>query len=236
MLTVDFEQFPLAAGDRLLDLGCGVGRHAITAYMLENVASVGIDLCWDDLQTAKQRFEAEFEDQNSLHKQLILSAADGQALPFADRSFDKVICSEVLEHIPDYRKVLQEIYRVLKPQGRLAVSVPRFGPEWICWRLSRQYHNEKGGHIRIFRAAKLRLEIEKQGFLFLKRHWAHALHVPYWWLQCIFWSKREQSKLIKAYHRLLVWDLLKKPRLTQTMDRLLNPLMGKSVVMYFTKE
>lgn len=236
MLTVDFDNFPLNEGDKLLDLGCGVGRHVITAYTLKNISSVGIDLNLDDLNTAKERFTEEFEEKENTNKQFILSAANGLSLPFANHCFDKVICSEVLEHIPDYRKVIQEIKRVIKPKGTLAVSVPRFLPEWICWKLSKEYHNEEGGHIRIFNAAKLRSEIEKQGFVFYKKHWAHALHVPYWWLQCLLWSKKESSNLIKAYHRFLVWDLLKKPILTQTMDRLLNPLIGKSVVMYFKKD
>lgn len=235
MLTVDFKRFDMRDGDRILDLGCGVGRHVITTYMLGNVESVGVDICLKDLCTAAERFEKEFQDRNNHEKRLALSAADAQALPFSDGCFDKIICSEVLEHIPDYRKVLGEINRVLKPGGVLVASVPRFFPEWICWKLSDEYHNEKGGHIRIFDANALRREIEKHGFVFQQRHWAHALHVPYWWLQCLFWRNREQSKIIKAYHRFLVWDLMKKPWITQTLDRLMNPLIGKSVVMYFIK-
>ncbi len=236
MLTIDFDRFGLSEGDRVLDLGCGVGRHVITAYTLKNVQSVGVDLRHDDLKEAADRFHKEFEESGNCEKSLGLAAANGLSLPFSDHCFDRVICSEVLEHIPDYRSVLVEIDRVLIPGGMLAVSVPRFLPEWICWKLSEEYHKEEGGHIRIFNAAQLRSNIERQGFRFLEKHWAHSLHVPYWWLQCLFWSKRETSRLIKLYHRFLVWDLLKKPRLTQTMDRLLNPLIGKSVVMYFRKE
>ncbi len=236
MLTIDFNRIGLQDGDRILDLGCGVGRHVITAYALKNVQSVGVDLKLDDLKTARERFKAEFEDKTNLDKNLGLSAANGLSLPFVDQTFDKIICSEVLEHIPDYKAVLDEINRVLKTGGTLAASVPRKFPEWICWKLSKDYHNEEGGHIRIFDATRLRRDIEKKGFTFYKRHWAHALHVPYWWLQCLLWSQKDKSLLIKAYHNFLVWDLIKKPWLTQTMDRLLNPLMGKSVVMYFKKD
>ena len=236
MLTIDFDKIDLRDNDHILDLGCGVGRHVITAYTLKNVHSIGIDLKLDDLKTANDRFKAEFEEKHNPGKSFGLSVANGLSLPFADNSFDKIICSEVLEHVPDYKAVLTEIYRVLKPSGILAASVPRSFPEWICWKLSKEYHNEEGGHIRIFNASRLRKEIERKGFTFFKRHWAHALHVPYWWLQCLFWSNKEKSAIIKAYHNFLVWDLIKKPWLTQTMDRLLNPFIGKSVVMYFKKD
>ena len=157
----------------------------------------------------------------------------GHTLPFPDNTFDQVICSEVLEHIPDYPSFLQEIQRVLKPGGLFAVSVPRYFPEWVCWQLSDAYHEVEGGHVRIFRANDLKQRIQSMNMKFLARHWAHSLHVPYWWLKCLFWDNAEEHFLVKQYHRLLVWDLMQQPWLTQTLDRLLNPILGKSVVMYF---
>jgi hypothetical protein len=68
-----------------------------------------------------------------------------------------------------------------------------------------------------------------------KFHWAHGLHSPYWWLQCLFWNTRENSKLIKIYHQFLVWDLMKKPLFTKILEFILQPLIGKSLVMYFRK-
>ena len=234
--TVNFDTLRLRDEDRILDLGCGEGRHAITAYMLKNVESVGIDLSLDDLQTTKQRF-GEFADPDNTNKSLVISVANGYQLPFADHSFDKVICSEVLEHIPDYKAVLAEIERVLKPGGVFAVSVPRFFPEWVCWQFSDAYHEVEGGHIRIFRASKLRQDVEKFGFVHYNRHHAHSLHVPYWWLKCIFWREEGEDEAypVKRYHDFLVWDLMKQPKLTFWLDKLLNPILGKSVVMYFVK-
>jgi SAM-dependent methyltransferase len=141
----------------------------------------------------------------------------------------------VLEHIGPYRAVLAEIRRVLKPGGALVASVPRYWPEWICWALSDAYHANEGGHVRIFRAAELERDIEALGFRRYRRHWAHALHSPFWWLKCLLWERRDESRLIALYHRLLVWDLMERPRLTRWLEALLNPVMGKSVVMYFEK-
>lgn len=236
METINFDILRLADGDRILDLGCGEGRHCITAYLTKAVESVGVDLSLDDLRTTAERF-ADFEDAADSSRSLALTAVDGRFLPFPSASFDKVICSEVLEHIHDYTAVLAEISRILKPGGILAVSVPRFFPEWVCWQLSDAYHEMEGGHIRIFNASHLREDIESIGFVHYRRHWAHALHVPYWWLKCLFWKQEgeEDAAVVRAWHRLLVWDLMKQPRLTRGLERLMNPVMGKSVVMYFVK-
>ncbi len=233
MLTINFRDFPLSKGDLVLDLGCGEGRHAINCYLQADVIALGVDLSHRDLRTAQERY-LPFQQTNS-ERHFYLQQADATRLPFADASIDKIICSEVLEHIHDYQSVLKEIERVLKPGGLLAVTVPRAWPEKICWWLSAAYHQVEGGHIRIFNGKQLRREIEQQTFAYQKRHWAHALHSPFWWMKCLWWQSQERNPLIKLYHRLLVWDLMQKPWLTQSLEKLLNPIMGKSLVMYFQK-
>ena len=163
------------------------------------------------------------------------AAATALRLPFTDGSFDKIICSEVLEHIPDYRAALGEIARVLKPGGLFCASVPRRWPERLCWAFSKEYRNTPGGHIRIFNSAQLSREIEALGLARYRRHGAHALHAPFWWLKCLFWQSQDTNPLIRLYHKFLVWDLLRRPRLTRYLERALNPVLGKSVVLYFRK-
>ena len=236
MLTVDFNTIGLEAGDVILDLGCGEGRHTINAYLDKPVHAIGVDLCHNDLKTAHERSHA-FTDTDDNSRKLSLSVANALELPFADNTFDKVICSEVLEHIPDYVGALKEINRVLKPGGIFAASVPRFGPEIICWALSDEYHAMEGGHIRIFNAKHLRDDITNTGMVHFKKHYAHSLHVPYWWLKCLFWREQgqPQAKPVELYHQFLIWDLMKQPAVTRFLDWILNPILGKSVVMYFVK-
>ncbi len=234
--TINFQSLGLDNKDRILDLGCGEGRHALSAYTTNNVNIVAVDLSLADIKTAKKRF-LEFFEAGNREKNLSFSLANAKSLPFESNSFEKVICSEVLEHIHDYESVLKEIYRVLKSGGVAGISVPRFFPEWVCWKLSSAYHEAEGGHVRIFKQRDLRKKIENAGLVFENLHYAHALHVPYWWLKCLFWREPDQSEalIVKLYHRFLVWDLMKNPPITEISEKLLNPLIGKSVVMYFRK-
>ena len=230
--TIDFDRLNIRSGDRLLDLGCGEGRHSISAHLQSDADIIGLDPGQLGLRTAKGRL-GDFPFAADKAGTCSFIQGTGHMLPFADNTFDQVICSEVLEHIPDYLSFLQEIKRVLKPGGLFAVSVPRYLPEWVCWQLSDAYHEVEGGHVRIFKADALKQCIQYMGMKFLSRHWAHSLHVPYWWLKCLFWDNADENFLVKQYHRFLVWDLMQRPWLTQTLDRLMNPLLGKSVVMYF---
>ena len=196
--TIKLEHLKLNDNDKLLDLGCGEGRHALSAYISKELKVYAVDLSIKDLGTTKNRFNEFFETDNE-KKTLSLAAADAKNLPFQDNTFDSVICSEVLEHVHDYKSVLLEISRVLKDGGIAGISVPRFFPEWICWKLSDAYHEVKGGHIRIFRKPKLLADIEKTGLNFKKLHYAHALHVPYWWLKCLFWREPgEKEAMFRA--------------------------------------
>jgi 2-polyprenyl-3-methyl-5-hydroxy-6-metoxy-1,4-benzoquinol methylase len=235
VITINFKILDLQPGCRILDIGCGSGRHTAAAHGLEMAFVVGADPSIKDLKQAKERLEFHqqlgVQGQGSWH----LAAADVTALPFKDRRFDLVICSEVLEHIANHRQAIREVVRVLRPGGHLAVSIPRRWPEAICWALSAAYRRTQGGHLRIYATNSLILLIRQHGLNHWHTHFAHGLHSPYWWLKCLLGIHRDQLWPVKLFHRFLVWDMLAKPRLTRLLDRWLNPLCGKSVVLYFRK-
>lgn len=236
MITVDFDRLDLPPGSRILDIGCGSGRHVAAAYALDRVRVVGADPCFGDLKKARERLRIHDYLGEHGHGCWSLSAADITHLPFDDATFDLVVCSEVLEHIPDHHRAMAEIVRVLKPGRPLVVSVPRRWPEAICWWLSRQYRNDPGGHLRIYNARRLVRRIESQGVIHRRTHFAHSLHSPFWWLKCLSGLHRQpQPWAVRRYHQFLVWDLMEHPPFTRTIERWLNPVLGKSVVLYFHK-
>jgi SAM-dependent methyltransferase len=160
---------------------------------------------------------------------------DALSLPYADGTFDCVIASEILEHVPQDDRAISELVRVLKPGGRLAITVPRWLPERICWLLSDEYHANEGGHIRIYKADELRDKVTRHGLTLTHTHHAHALHSPFWWLKCAVGTSKNDHPAVAAYHKLLVWDMMSAPWLTRRGEDLLNPLIGKSVALYFEK-
>ena len=66
-------------------------------------------------------------------------------------------------------------------------------------------------------------------------HHAHGLHSPYWWLRCMVGPHNDSNPAVEAYHKMLVWDIVKGPFVTRAADRVLSPLIGKSLVLYLTK-
>jgi|TARA_B110000914_G_scaffold65093_1_gene56826 SAM-dependent methyltransferase len=234
MQTIRFNKLEISEGSSVLDMGCGEGRHTIGLFVEKQINAFGFDLSLDDLNIARSRLD-DFSTQNSSNSVCVFGVSDINNMPFQDGSYDSVICSEVLEHVPAPEESIKELIRVLKPGGVLALSVPRFLPEWICWQLSEGYQQMPGGHVRIFKHKTLKQLATNEGMSYQGFHWAHGLHSPYWWLQCLFWNNRDSSYLIKLYHKFLVWDLMKKPIFTRILEFILQPLIGKSLVMYFKK-
>ncbi|MDA8380808.1 MAG: class I SAM-dependent methyltransferase [Actinomycetota bacterium] len=236
MLTVDYDRIGLHGGERVLDLGCGAGRHAF-ASLRHGAQVVALDTSFDELAGVRAMFGVMSEAGEVPASSGASGAvqADAGSLPFPDGAFDCIIASEVLEHVPDDRRAMTELARVLKPGGVLAVTVPRFGPELVNWALSDAYHNVPGGHVRIYRRSTLLRRISGTGLRQRGAHHAHALHSPYWWLRCLVGPQRDSHPLVAAYHKLLVWDIVSAPWPTRTAERLLNPLIGKSYVAYFEK-
>ncbi len=230
------DRLGLDSGYKVLDVGCGSGRHmAAMSDIVEDVMVVGSDLCFKDLRLARTRMK--FHDQyikcRMQHWELVCS--DMMALPFADNSFDLIVCSEVLEHLYDDRQGIKEMVRVLKPNKNFVISVPRYLPEKIFWTLSNNYIKGNDSHVRIYRKNELISLLEYYGLICYNTHCSHSLHTPFWLLKCLFGTKAIDSLPVKLYHDFLVWDIMKKPYITRLLDRLLNPILGKSLVLYTTK-
>jgi SAM-dependent methyltransferase len=218
----------------VLDLGCGAGRHAYGA-LRRGADVIALDWSAEEVVVVRDTMAAmDVAGEVPPNARSTAVRGDLTALPFPDARFDRVIAAEVLEHIPADSAAMAEIARVLRPGGLVAVTVPRWFPERICWALSDDYHSNPGGHIRIYTRTDLATKLERVGLRQYGAHHAHGLHSPYWWLKCAVGVDREHA-LPKLYHRLLVWDITARPLATRVAERALNPLIGKSLVLYLRK-
>jgi SAM-dependent methyltransferase len=237
VLTVRYDRLGLSRGERLLDLGAGGGRHAFEA-MRRGAVVTALDHSSADVKDIRAMMAALAAEDP-----LVAAAgcegttlvADALALPFPDFCFDRIIAAEVLEHIPDDRRAMVELARVLRPGGTIAVTVPRWWPELVTWAISDDYHLTPGGHVRIYRRRVLGERLAATGLVPYFSHHAHALHSPYWWLRAAVGVSDDHHPLVRAYHRMLVWDITAHTPWTRVPEAVLNPLVGKSLVVYLRK-
>jgi SAM-dependent methyltransferase len=237
MLTVRYEKLGLRTGDVLLDAGAGFGRHAYEAAR-RGARVVALDFAADEVERTRTTLQA-MVSAHEIDAASVIGVLRGDAtkLPFDDNTFDRVITSEVLEHIQDDVSAIGELARVLKPGGTLAATVPTWFPEKINWMLSDEYHAPKaiGGHVRIYSATELKAKFVAAGLDLAGSHRAHALHSPYWWLKCAVGVRNDDHRAVAAYRKFLEWDIVKQPRSTRLAEKALSPVLGKSFVLYGTK-
>lgn len=237
MLTFRYDWLGVEPGDLLLDLGCGAGRHAFES-LRRGCRVVAFDYSRAELKDVGGMFvalEGELDDPWGR-----CVNGDATRLPFADDTFDRIIAAEVLEHIPADEAAMAELCRVLKPGGTIAITVPAWLPERVCWAITDEFHAPfvEGGHVRIYSEPRLRAKLRAAGLRPGAAHHAHALHSPYWWLKCAVGPTNDDHPLVRAYHQVLVWDITQQQpmgTITRLAERVLNPVLGKSIIVYAKK-
>lgn len=237
MLTVDFKLLPVKGGERILDVGCGTGRHSWYVCSIDHCSVYSMDIDLESLLRAKYvLYLMDCEKQSKGDWNIIM--ANGMRMPFRDATFDKIICSEMMEHVIDDEQGVRELYRVLKDGGEMAVSVPTWLTEKIYWGISEKYHTNPGGHIRIYRKKQLVDLLERYNFkVYAIRH-KHAFHSIYWLLRCLVGVRREKAILPRLYHKFLVWETDNKTRryrYFRWLESLFDPFFPKSLVVYVKK-
>jgi SAM-dependent methyltransferase len=109
---------PVHEGESVLDIGCGCGVDTLIAAIMVGPKgkAVGIDLVPEMLVRARENLR-----KMSLNN-VTFQETSSEDLPFPDESFDVVLSNGVFNLIPDKARVLAEVFRVLKPRGRLMVA------------------------------------------------------------------------------------------------------------------
>jgi len=231
MLTVNFRQIPLDRGDLVLDAGCGEGRHTFECFRHE-CAVLGMDLSHQSLLKARYVL-GQMEKRKEAKGRVLLIRGDALRFPFADETFDKIICAEVIEHVDDDREGVAELARILNAGGKIAITVPTRLTEHVYDLLSREYFRTPGGHVRKVIPHVLARNMEESGLRVYGVGFAHAFHFPYWMLRCIFGLHRENALIPTIYKKILYYCLFSKP--LRLMEKFCNYFFPKSIIIYAQK-
>ncbi|MGD2064926.1 MAG: methyltransferase domain-containing protein [Dehalococcoidia bacterium] len=231
MITVEPDLLGIREGDITLDAGCGNGRHSWEVCNKNHSQIVAFDI--DTVCVKKNKYMLDsLGQQKGIEGNYHLLIANVTKLPFRNGAFDKIICSEVLEHIPEDKRTVEELIRVLSKDGTIGFSVPHYVAESICWKLSGDYYGFPGGHIRKYKTRQLLDLVKAAGLsVYTIRH-KHALHSFYWILRCVFGVKKEKAPIPALYNRFLEWDLRTNHKFVRWAEGLLNHLCPKSVAIY----
>lgn len=231
LLTVDLERLDVRRQNLVLDAGCGEGRHCF-GCLERGARVVGLDLDFESLRGAAKRLVLRADELGSLGA---MNQGDAFHLPYRDATFDRIICSEVMEHVHDYVGAARELARVTKPGGKLAITIPTATSEHLYLRLGDEYFESPGGHIRIFKPRELARGLAEVGLATLDVGFAHGFHTPYWVLRSIMrLPTADDSRLVQAYRKFLI-----QITGSRVMDRLerqvLNRICPKSLILYAMK-
>ncbi len=231
MLTVDFDKLDIKEGHRVLDAGCGGGRHTFRA-LAENSQVWATDMCRQELEAVRLGVW-DRRDQGYIKGRYVAFQGDIFNLPFEDGFFDRVIIAEVMEHLYEDVGALRELVRVLKPGGKAAVTVPTWFSERVYKLLSDEYFNTPGGHVRIYNPHELARKITSENLSIYDISFAHSIHTPYWILRCIFGLHDYDAAVPKAYHKMLVAASVSP--FMRKVEGFLNYFFPKSMVLYAQK-
>jgi len=234
MLTVDFDRLAVQEGNMALDAGCGLGRHSVE-FMKRGASVFCMDLDLNSLLKTRYTLGSMKKRGGSPEGAGYMAhVGDALNLPFKDGTFDRIICSEVMEHVDDDFKACSELARVLKKNGRIAITVPTFFSEIIYDTLTWEYFTSPGGHVRKYFPSELADIMRKNGLEVYAIGFKHSFHTIWWIIRSVVGLHNSDHPITRSYHNFLVMGLSSK--FMRKAELFVNYFFPKSVVIYAWKK
>jgi ubiquinone/menaquinone biosynthesis C-methylase UbiE len=233
MLTVDFDRLGVRDGHVVLDAGCGFGRHSLE-FVSRGARVYSMDMDMDSLRKTRFSLTEMKKHIKGRSMQYLVHSGDALNLPFKDESFDRIICSEVMEHVRDDNLACRELTRVLKRNGRIAITVPTVFSEHLYDLLTYEYYTSPGGHIRRYYPKELAAIMRNNGLEIYGVGFKHAYHTIWWMIRSVVGLHLGEHPVTKAYHRFLHLGLYSN--MMRKIESFLDYFFPKSVVIYAWKK
>ena len=232
--SIDPALLDIGPEDNVIDLGCGTGRHVLELCKIPSNI-IGADISRNDIRAGRYLLEI-MRRRDEVRARIHWLQTAGERLPFKNAAFDRVICTETLEHVDDDTVLARELARVLKPGGILAVSVPDEFSEKIFWALSRNYRTHAGGHVRIYRRPQIVNLMRHAGLQPYAVRYRHSLETVYWLSHIAFWSDwGKQGPITRAFRQALDSQRARQSKIVTLLDDIGNRALPKSIVVYSRK-
>jgi ubiquinone/menaquinone biosynthesis C-methylase UbiE len=233
VLTVDFDRLGVKKGDIALDAGCGFGRHSLE-FVSRGAVVYSMDMDMESLRKTRFSLIAMKNIVPGGEVRHLVHSGDALNLPFKDGSFDRIICSEVMEHVIDDDRACGELSRVLKKNGSIAITVPTIISEHVYDALTYEYFSSPGGHIRKYRPGELADMMRRNGLEVYAVGFKHAFHTIWWMIRSVVGLHRADHPITKSYHTFLHRGLYSN--FMRKAESFFDYFFPKSVVIYAWKK
>lgn len=233
MLTVDFDILDIKPGQIVLDAGCGEGRHSFE-FVKRGAKVFALDRDMNSLRKARYIL-SQMKNEKMFHPEGACQVHTGDALnlPFNDNTFDRIICAEVMEHVTDDNLACSELSRVLKKNGKAAITVPTYISEIVYDILTYEYFTSPGGHVRKYVPKKLSEIMNRNGLKIYNIDFRHSFHTIYWLIRSVVGLHLDDHLVTRAYRNFLM--LGNSSGIIKKAEKFFDNFFPKSIILYAIK-
>ena len=223
-----FSGFAIRPEDTFLDVGCGDGGASIFAAR-QGCAVISTDVLPEKIEQLAKRLE------RTTARSVRCEVSNSNPLPVADSSVTRVVCTEVMEHVPDPEQFIRELARVGAPNALYMLTVPDPAAEHVQEKLAHPIYWAPPHHVRIFSREQFGKLVTDAGLVIEKRDY-YGFYWALWWT--FFWAEDQElgepeKPLLAAWSR--TWsELLKRPQGAR-VKRELDNFMPKSQLIIARK-